>query len=141
MANKIGIIFNILNLPRTQSHGNTPYFEFTVDAIKKCSSHKNFPNLRSKDIYETIMPMCKPNIELLYPNYDWKNIWIHLNFRYINVHDRNVIYKYIYEILPTNKRRYQIQQKDSPLCERCQVEESNIHKFYYCSKVQNCIVL
>ena len=141
MANKIGIIFNILNLPRTQSHGNTPYFEFTVDAIKKCSSHKNFPNLRSKDIYETIMPMCKPNVELLYPNYDWKNIWIHLNFRYINVHDRNVIYKYIYEILPTNKRRYQIQQKDSPLCERCQVEESNIHKFYYCSKVQNCIVL
>ena len=72
MANKIGIIFNILNLPRNQSHGNTPYFEFTVDAIKKCSSHKNFPNLRSKDIYETIMPMCKPNVELLYPNYDRK---------------------------------------------------------------------
>lgn len=141
MTNKIGNMFNILNPPRTQSHGNTPYYEFTVDAIKSCSGHKNFPNLRSKDIYDIIMPQCKPNIELLYPNYDWKSIWIQLNFKYINVHDRNVMYKYLYEILPTNKRRHQTRQRDSSLCEVCQIEESNIHKFYYCSKVQNCVIL
>ena len=140
MANKIGNMFNILNLPRKNSHRNAPYFDFTVDTIRKCSGHKNFPNLKSKDIYDIILPQCKPDIETLYPYYDWKNIWIMLNFRYINVYDRNVMYKYLYEILPTNKRRYETQQRESPLCETCQVQESNIHKFYYCAKVQNYIL-
>ena len=120
---------------------NTPYFEFSIDTIKKCRWHKKFPNLRSKDIYEVISPQCKPNIECLYPNFDWKNIWMKLDFKYINIQDRNVLFKYMYEILPTNKRLMQIKKRDSSLCEVCNVEESNIHKFYYCFLVQDCIFM
>ena len=141
LANRIGNIFNIVNLPRKTAHVNAPFFEFTVDTIKKCRWHKNFPNIKSKDIYEVIVPHCKPSIECLYPNFDWKNIWMNLNFRYMKIQDRNIMFKFMYEILPTNKRRTQIRQRDSPLCETCNVEESNVHKFYYCSLVQECIVL
>ena len=141
LANRIGDIFNIVNIPRKSSNVNTPYFEFSIDTIKKCRWHKKFPNLRSKDIYEVISPQCKPNIECLYPNFDWKNIWMKLDFKYINIQDRNVLFKYMYEILPTNKRLLQIKKRDSSLCEVCNVEELNIHKFYYCSLVQDCIFM
>ena len=122
LSNRIGNLFSIINIPRKVSNVNAPFFEFTVDTIKKCVGHNKFPNMRSKDIYQMLVPHSQPNIENLYPIFDWKNIWNKLNFRYINIHDRNVLFKYIYEILPKNKRRSQIRQIDSPLCDTCNVE-------------------
>lgn len=140
LTSRIGNIFSIVNLPRNDSRINAPYFEFKVDTIKKCVGHKKFPNIRSKDVYEIIVPNFQPNIETLYPNFDWKNIWSQLNFRYMNIQDRNIMFKYMVEILTTNKRLAQIRLRDSPLCEVCKVEDSNIHKFYYCSLVQEFII-
>ena len=140
MATKVGNMFNIINLPRTNARVNAPYFEFSIDTIKRCKDHKKFPNLKPKDIYEIISPQCKAEIVNLYPNYDWKNIWIQLNFRYIDLHDRNVMFKYIYEILPTNKRLAQIRQRESPRCDVCNLEDSNVHKFLYCALVQECLI-
>ena len=141
MANRVSNIFNITNPPRNSSRVNASYYEFSVDTIKKCKDHKKFPNLKPKDIYEILVPQVKPDIEDLYHIYDWKNIWMHLNFRYMNLYDRNIMFKYIYEILPTNKRLAQIKRGESrsPNCEVCNVEESNVHKFLYCSQVQECI--
>ena len=101
MARKIGNIFCMVNPPRNSSRTNAPYYEFSVDTIRKCKSHKNFPNLKAKDIYGILSPQCKPYIEDLYHNYDWKNIWRQLSFRYMNLQDRNIMFKYIHEILPT----------------------------------------
>ena len=53
--------------------------------------------------------------------------------------DRNVLFKYIYEILPTNLRLAQIELRDSPLCEHCDVQDSNSHRFYHCYRVRECI--
>ena len=50
------------------------------------------------------------------------------------------MFKYLYEILPTNKRLAQIRQRESPNCEVCNVEDSNIHKFLYCSLIQDNII-
>ena len=49
------------------------------------------------------------------------------------------MFKYMYEVLPTNKRLAQIRIRESSLCEVCMIEDSNIHRFYYCSLVQECI--
>ena len=46
---------------------------------------------------------------------------------------------YIHEILPTNKRLCEIRIKNSPLCDICNIEDSNIHRFYYCMDVQECL--
>ena len=117
MTSRIGNIFSIRNPPRENSRINAPYFEFTVDTIRRCTGHKNFPNLKSKDVYVLISPQCKPDIENLYPVYDWKNIWRQLSFRFMNLQDRKIMFKYIYEILPTNKRMAQIRQRESPRCD------------------------
>ena len=140
MSNKIGNLFNIGNLPRINSRGNTPYYEFSIDTIRKCVGHTKFPNVKSKEIYNIIVPNFQPDIVQSYPNLDWDNIWRQLNFRYMNLHDRNIMFRYVYEILPTNKRLAQIRMRDSSLCDTCFVEDSNMHKFYYCSLVHECII-
>ena len=43
--------------------------------------------------------------------------------------------------MPTNKRLKEMQRRESSLCDVCNVEDSNIHKFYYCSLVQECLVM
>ena len=111
----------------------------TIDIILKCVDHKKFPNKKARDIYEVDVPHCKPNIETIYPNFDWSNIWKRLNFKYIRITDREILFKYLYEILPTNKRLKQIRIEDSPLCKFCQIEDSNIHRFYYCGTVKECL--
>ena len=87
-----------------------------------------------------LLPDTKPSIETMYPNYDWKNIWKNISFRYINVSDRPVIFKYCHEILANNKRLYQVRIETSPLCTTCKIEDSNILRFYFCQKVQDCLV-
>ena len=85
------------------------------------------------------MPKVKPKIENEYPLYDWKSIWNNVSFRYVHVSDRPIIFKYMHEILATNKRLCQIGRKENAQCRFCEVEESNIHKFYYCYKMQDCL--
>ena len=60
--------------------------------------------------------------------------------KYINVSDRPIIFKYLHEIIPTNKRLCEIRIRNDSLCIFCQVEDSNIHRFYHCQKVQECLV-
>ena len=36
-------------------------------------------------------------------------------------------------------RLYQIQREESPLCKFCNVEDSNVHRFYYCGTVKECL--
>ena len=139
MSTKIGNVFNVSTIPQKVSRFNTPYYENTIDIIHKCVNHKKFPNLKSKDIYEVIVPHFQPNIVDMYPNYDWLNIWRQLNFKFIRITDRDILFKYLYEILPTNKRLHQIRIEDSSLCKLCKVEDSNIHRFYYCCTVKECL--
>ena len=138
IANKVGNIFNIINDQRNITSSNAPYYEYAIDTIKICKTHKNFPHIKSKDIYEIISPQCTPDIVNKY-NFDWNNIWTNLNFKYINIVDRNIMFKYIYEILPTNHRLANIRLRQSPMCDYCNQEDTNSHKFYHCVKVQECV--
>ena len=138
LAHKVTDIFPITIYQNIRNR-NTPYYDYAVDGLKKCKDIKGFPRLNSKMIYKLLLPDTKPSIEAMYPYYDWNNIWKNINFRYINVGDRPVLFKYCHEILTNNKRLYQIRIEDSPLCATCNVEDSNIHRFYFCQKVQDCL--
>ena len=139
MAIRINTLFSIRELPNIVSYINTPYYEYAVDTIRKCFHHKDFPNVNSKVIYNMILPNVKARVELLYPLYDWANIWTFLAFRFISVYDRPIIFKYIHEIIPTNKRLHEIRLRNNPFCDLCNVEDSNIHRFYYCMTVQESL--
>ena len=139
MALRVNTLFGIRTLPNRASHINTPYYEYSVETIRKCYHLKNFPKILSKDVYNMLYTVTQPEIEKLYPNYDWKSIWRNVAFKPINIYDRNIVFKYINEILTNNKRLYIMNLRLSPLCNHCGVEESNVHQFIYCYKVQECI--
>ena len=139
MALRVNGLFNVNELPDKVSYVNTPYYEYSVETLRKCYHVKNFPNINSKDIYSMLFITTQPEIEKLYPNYDWKSIWRNVTFKPLDIYDRNVIFKYIHEILANNKRLYDMRLKFSPLCNHCDVEESNVHMFLYCYKVQDII--
>ena len=103
LSNKIGYIFNLRSASRNLSMTNTPYYKYAIDMVKKCKDHKKFPNIKSKDIYELLVPKVIPNIVSRYA-FNWPNIWKYLNFRYMNIDERNIMFKFIYEILPTKKK-------------------------------------
>ena len=132
-------IFGLNVLPDMIARRNTPYYEYAMDIINLCTSHKDFPNMNSRIVYEILMPMIKPKIEDEYPLYDWKSIWNNISFKFVHVNDRPVIFKYMHEILPNNKRLHQIRLGDNAQCRFCEVEDSNIHRFYYCYKMQDCL--
>ena len=141
MALRLNGFFGMTTLPYKFSYNNTLYYDHCLDIIRKCREFKSFPNVKSREIYDMIHLTTKPEIEKLYLNFNWKNIWKNLNFKYINLNDRHVVYKYIHEILPNNKRLYNMQSRQSPNCENCNIEETNIHMFLYCQKVQECVKL
>ena len=140
LAVRANEFFSLNELPVVTSNTITPFYDYAIDIMKLCTNHKDFPNMTSKKIYEILMPKVKPKIENEYPLYDWKSIWDNISFKYIHVNDRPIIFKYIHEILPNNKRLYQIRLRTNDAnCNFCEIEDSNIHKFYYCHKVQDCI--
>ena len=139
LALRVNNIFGLNVLPTNVSYITTTYYEYAIDVIKLCIQNKDFPNINSKKIYMMLMPEIKPKVENDYPLYDWNNIWKNVNFRHINVNDRPIVFKYVHEILPNNKMLYQWRIRNNPQCEFCDVEDSNIHRFYYCCKVQECL--
>ena len=103
MALRINTLFNIRHIPRSASHVNASFYEYSVDSIRKCFHLKGFPNVNSKNVYEMLMPITHPEAEKNYPNFNWKNIWINICFKFINIYDRQVAFKFLHEILPNKK--------------------------------------
>ena len=58
-----------------------------------------------------------------------------MNFVYMDIRERELMFKFLHNILTTKKRLYQIKRADSPLCEICHVYEDAKHMFSECIKV------
>ena len=136
---RINRIVNIGNNPAVSSISGTPYYDIIVGNIKQIYKMPNFPNVNAKTIYQISLPKIKPRTIDLYPLYNWDRIWKYLNFKYINIKDRCILYKFLYEILPTNKRLKELRLRQDSICNDCQAEDSNMHKFLYCYKVQGSV--
>ena len=78
-----------------------------------------------------------PKIQEKYPLHNWKGIWKNLQFKYILVNVREVLFKYIHEILPNKHRLKQIRRSIDDLCENCNRPETNIHMVYYCRNIES----
>ena len=125
--------------PAQVSYIGTEYYREIITTMQKCTNLKGFPHITSKIIYEEIMPKCRPNIETLYGIYNWSYIWKNISSVFILLTERETIYKYIHEILPTKKRLKDIRQVATSTCDYCPQEESNIHFVYQCERYADVI--
>ena len=127
------------NIPNENSTRCTPYYEKAIENIKRIHKMKNFPNVNSKEIYSLLLPNVQPKTEIEHPNYQWNKIWKCLNFKYINITDRNITYKFLHGILPNNKKLTQMKIKNSAKCNYCIDEDSHMHRFLSCYIIQKSI--
>ena len=127
-------LFNIRELPDNVNFSPIPFYDSVIDVIRKSSKLNDFPNVTTKNIYESIIQKQKPIVEEKYPLFDWENIWDNIASRVINSDNRSILFKYLHEILPNNLRLYNIRRKGSPNCDTCNMEENNVHMFYFCNK-------
>ena len=81
------------------------YYNQIVKTIRKCVHCPKFPHIDSKTIYTHLVPIKKPRIEYLYDKsiFKWKSIWKNIAFKFIQVNKREIVFKYMHEILPTRK--------------------------------------
>ena len=99
---------------------------------------RKFPNLNANDIYKFLLPDCEP-IKNNIPNINWGRSWKNLNFRYINIYERDITFKLLHNIITTRSRLYQIKKIDSPLCQMCNSTENKTHMFLECIKVKSIL--
>ena len=135
-AIRLNPLVNINTLPSNVSFISTPYYDKGISTIRKCLKITSFPNISSKMTYMHILNNPAPKIEEKYPLHNWGNIWKNLHFKYIPVNTREILYKYINEILPNKHRLKQIRRSVDDLCEHCNIPETNIHMLYYCRNIK-----
>ena len=86
-------------------------------------------------MYSLLLDKKPPKIEDKYPLHNWNNIWENLHFKFIPIRSREIMFKYIHEILPNKCRLKQIRRANDDLCESCDVPETNVHMLYHCEDV------
>ena len=134
-AVRVNPMVNIRTLPRNVSYTSTSYYNKGIITIRKCLKINSFPNISSKIIYGHLLDIQPPRIQDKYPLYNWKYIWKNLHFKYIPVNSREILFKYLHEILPNKHRLKQIRRSRDDLCESCEIPETNIHMVYQCTSI------
>ena len=132
---RLNPIFNIRELPLNVSYVCPKYLENLVLLTRKLIHIPKFPNVNSRAIYAIFLPKVQSPANLVITT-NWKRSWKNMNFVYIDIREREVIFKFLHNILTTKKRLYQIKRSDSPLCEICHVYEDAKHMFSECFKVK-----
>ena len=112
---------------------STPYYNELVNMLRIAIKMKNYPNVKSSEFYWYLLSdeAFKPNVEMNYPLFDWNNILKNVN-KFIDPHDRQILYKYTHEVLATKDRLYIMNITDDKLCANCGEIENMMHLFYFC---------
>ena len=138
-ALRMNPIFNILQLPKNVSFVKSKFYDEYVNLIRRLTSVNNFPNVSSANIYSVLLPDCQPTVNSNH-SITWERAWKNMNFKYVNVNERDIIFKFLHNILTTKNRLFQIKKINSPLCPLCNSIENQIHLFVECKKVKNVLL-
>ena len=101
---RVNPMLNIRTLPINVAYVNTSYYNKGITTIRKCMRLNSFPNISSRIIYSHLLVKQMPKIQEQYPLYNWKHIWGNLQFKFIPINTREVMFKYLHEILPNKCR-------------------------------------
>ena len=93
-----------------------------------------FPDVSPKIAYEHLLERNPPLIQQKIQLSNWKKIWSNLNFKYISVRTRDVLFQYLHGILPNKHRLKQIRSV-SYLCDYFYVPETNKHRMFKCQEI------
>ena len=116
------------------------YYGTMIEILRKVYRQPDYPDLRTKTIYKFLMNDFEyvPRIENMYPLFNWTFIWKHVNNKYIDKKSREILFKYIHEVLSTRDRLVMMKIKSEREC-YCGSIETNMHLMYFCPLVKNLV--
>ena len=87
-----------------------------MQSTRKLIHIPKFPNINSQAIYSTFLPKVQsPENHAITTN--WKRSWKNMNFVYMDIREREIMFKFLHNIITTKKWLRQIKRAESPLCE------------------------
>ena len=134
-ALRLNPLFNIVELPVHTSYAKSKFYNEIIVLIRKIVSIKNFPNATTSDIYTFLLPSCQPAVNSQI-HINWTKTWKNLNFKYIKINERDIMFKFLHNIITTKSRLFQIKKIDSPVCLICNLIEDKTHMFIECKKIK-----
>ena len=133
-------LLNRTSEPMQVSYIGTEYYRDIISIVQKCTHIQGFPHITAKSICANIMQEHRPTVEGQYGLCNWKIVWINLCSVFILPNERETIYRYLHEILPTKKRLKDIRIIPSSVCDYCIHEETNTHMLYQCEPFKDTVV-
>lgn len=117
------------------SNHPAPFYSFALDLVNKCVDCPKFPMIPNKILYHYWLVKVPVTVEEKYPLFHWKSVWSNFHdCKFISLFDKEIIYKYLHNVLMVKQRLYTFKLSESSLCELCKEEESAIHLFYFCMR-------
>ena len=113
------------------------FYSGVVENIRKIHKHAKFPRIKSKEIYSALRTKSPPLVEEDYPLLHWKRIWGNVNNPIVGIREREFMFKYLHERLPTNKRLELLGIRNNGNCELCNEPEYTMHIFYFCKGIKS----
>ena len=77
---------------------------------------------------------------MLYPLFNWTQIWKYVSNKYIDKKSREIVNRYVHEILNTKDRLYMMKISNENKCLYCGDVENNMHIFYFCPSAKSILI-
>ena len=95
-------IFNIRETPLNVSFVCPKYLNDIIVQTRKTIHMPKFPNLSSQDLYSASLPKVQPNVQQD-STINWKRSWKNLHFKFINIREREIVFKYLINVITTSQ--------------------------------------
>ena len=120
---------------------STPYYNEVIITLRKVIKMENYPEVKAKHIYWYLINSegYAPKVVENYPLFDWDRIWENVNNKLIDTYDREILYKYVHEVLATRDRLYMMNISTNRECGYCKEPESVMHIMYFCKYNMNVL--
>ena len=117
------------------------HYGYIIDILRKVYRLPDYPALKTKAVYRLLMDDLEyiPRIENMYPLFNWTLIWKHVNNKYIDKKSREVLFKYIHEVLSTRDRLVMMKIRNEKEC-YCGSTDTNMHLMYFCPLVKGLVI-
>ena len=132
-------LLNITAEPVQVSYIGSEYYMEIITIIQKCTHMRGFPHISAKSICANIIQNHKPTVEGHYGLCNWKLVWNNLCSVLVLPNERETLFRYLHEILPTKKRLKTIRKIASSVCDFCTHEETNTHVVYQCERYKDTV--
>lgn len=90
----------------------------------------------SRAVYDAMLQLHPPppvRVAEHHPETDWSVVWTHTSSKAVPAHTRTAWYLMVHDLVATKVRLHHTRLAESPLCPRCGLDDTLLHRLVKCS--------